>query len=210
MNYKDQRKEIRRLERQFRRSQNQNQNQNNNFAGSENAAKENTMSLEQNLKRILPSYMMPTNVGDVNSVSWPFHHVVNFDLGDNATVGPNTRVTDSFQVSQEAAFIITKMSVKTHSDGIEMAPLTIRMIDRQSSRQFNDGAIPLQMIGSKSYPSIFPTPMLIMPNAFMDFTLESWVAANQAVVGSGKIQLMLEGYRIRLGDMTKVLSTIFG
>lgn len=210
MNYIDERKQIRRLERQFRRSQNQTKNQNNHFAGSENEAKENTMSLEQSLRKILPPYMMPTNVGDVNSVSWPFHHVVNFDLGTNPTIGPTTRVTESFQVSQEAAFIITKLSLKTSSDGIEAAPLSVRMIDRQSSRQFNDSAIPLQMIGSKSYPTILPTPMLIMPNAFMDFTLESWLTANQSVVGTGKIQLMLEGYRIRLGDMTKVLSTIFG
>ena len=170
------------------------------------------MSLEQTLKSIVPGYMMPTNVGDINQVSWPFYHVVDFDFGTDPTYGPTTRQTQSFQVTQEAAFIITKFSVKSFSDTTsgELAPLSIRMIDRQSSRQFNDLAIPIQMLGGKSYPTVFPTPMLIMPNAFMDFTMESWLTASQATTGSGKFQLMIEGYRIRLGDMTKVLSTIFG
>ena len=212
MDYKSQRREIRRLERRFRRSYLNSDENLETLSGSEEVAKEKPMSLEQTLKNILPGYMMPTNVGDVNQVSWPFYHVVDFDFGTDPTYGPNTRQTQSFQVTQEAAFVITKFSVKSFSDSSsgELAPLSVRIIDRQSSRQFNDAAIPIQMLGGKSYPTIFPTPMLIMPNAFMDFTMESWLTANQATVGSGKFQLMIEGYRIRLGDMTKVLSTIFG
>lgn len=212
MDYKTERKDIRRLERHFRRTFNNSKNNNNQFNGPEETKEFSFMTLEQSLKQILPSYMMPTNIGDINQVSWPFHHTAEFDFGTDPTYGPNTRQTQSFQVSQEAAFIITKLSLKSFSDtdSGELAPLTLRIIDRQSTRQFNDVPVPIQMFGAKSYPTIFPTPMLIMPNAFMDFTMESWLAVNQATLGSGKFQLMLEGYKIRLGDMTKVLSTIFG
>lgn len=217
--YKNQRLEIRRLERQFRRSHKSDNNLNNNNTEASNdvsSTKEFPMSsvsaLEQKLKEILPAYMMPTNVGDINSVAWPFHHVVNFDLGNNPTYGPNTSQTKSFQVSQEAAFIVTHLSLKSFGDdtGGEKAPLTIKMVDRQSSRQFNDKGLPIQMLGSKSHPTFFPTPMLIMPNAFMDFEIRSWLLANQVCVGSGKFQLLIGGYKIRLGDMKKVLSTVFG
>ena len=219
--YKNQRQQIRQVERRFRRSHNKSDKNtiNNNFGASTDVSiqsKEIPMSsvsaLEQKLKEILPSYMMPTNVGDINSVAWPFHHVVNFDLGNNPTYGPATSQLKSFQVSQEAAFIITHLSLKSYGDdtGGEKAPLTIKMIDRQSSRQFTDKGLPIQMLGSKSHPTIFPTPMLIMPNAFMDFEIRSWLLANQVCVGSGKFQLLIGGYKIRLGDMRKVLSTVFG
>ena len=212
MDYKRQRQDIRRLERHFRRSYKSNEQSNQTLGASEEVAKESAMSLEQTLKKILPAYMMPTNVGDINTVSWPFYHVVDFDFGADPTYGPNTRQTQSFQVTQEAAFVMTKLSMKTFddSDAGELAPLSLRIVDRQSSRQFTDGLLPIQMIGSKSYPTVFPTPMLIMPNAFMDFTLESWLTSNQATTGVGKFQLMVEGYRIRIGDMNKVLSTVFG
>ena len=97
-----------------------------------------------------------------------------------------------------------------YSTSSELAPLQVEIRDRQSSRQFNDRPIPMQMIGKKSRPTVLPTPLLIMPNAFIDVTVSSWLTGSQATVGSGKMQFSFYGYRIRVEDADKVMSTIFG
>jgi hypothetical protein len=66
------------------------------------------------------------------------------------------------------------------------------------------------MIGKKSRPTILPTPLLVMPNAFIDLTMSSWVPVSQATTGSGKFQFSFFGYRVRVEDADKVMSSIFG
>jgi hypothetical protein len=190
------RKEIRRIERHWRR-----QNK-----------KEKDMSLKGHLQKILPAGMMPGNVGHINQVMWPFFHVITIDFGTNPTYGPSTRQAQSFQVTQEACLLLSKITRKSYSynDAGELAPLQLTMRDRQSSRQLNDRPIPLQMLGKKSFPSILPTPYLIMPNGFFEVEVTSWLTANQVTVGNGKHEFIFEGYRIRIEDQDKVLSTIFG
>lgn len=196
--YRQQRKEIRRQERKWRRSQKQGEQSMN--------------PLRKALESFLPPYMIPGNVGDVNQVTWPFWEVVSFNFGTNPTWSPTTRQTASFQVTQEAGFLLTSISRKSYGydTSNDLAPLQFEIRDRQSSRQLNDRAIPLQMIGKRSLPTILPTPMLLMPNAFIDVTMTSWITASMASTGNGRVDLVFHGYRIRVEDQEKVLSTIFG
>lgn len=170
------------------------------------------MSLRKHLESFLPPYMVPGNVGDINQVTWPFWESVAFNFGANPTWSPNTRQTQSFQVTQEAAWLVTHLARKSYGydTGSELAPLQIQIVDRQSSRQFNDRPIPIQMIGRRSKPSILPTPLLLMPNAFVDVTMTSWSDGAMATTGTGRMDLVIFGYRIRVGDQNKVLSTVFG
>lgn len=194
------RKELRRIEQNWRREFKK--------------QKEQSMNpLKQHLKNILPAYMVPGNVGDFTEVTWPFWHTVEFDFGTNPVFGPNTRQTKSFQVTQEAGFLVTGISRKTYaySTASELAPLQIEIRDRQSSRQLNDRPIPLQMIGKKSRQTVLPTAYLLMPNAAVDIIMSSWLTADAAAsVGSGKVEISIHGYRMRIEDAEKVLSTVYG
>lgn len=169
-------------------------------------------SLKSHIAKYLPAHLRPGNVGGYNKVTWPFWFQTNFDFGTDPTYSQNTRQTQSFQVDQEAAFLLMAISRKSYaySTAGELAPLQFELRDRQSTRQFSDKPVSMQTIGDKSRPTILPTPMLIMPNAFIDITMTSWLQAPQASVGSGKFQYSFFGYRIRIEDADQVLSTIFG
>lgn len=190
-------KDIRRIERQWRK----------NFK-----KQETQMNLKNHLKSFLPPYMVPGNVGHITEVTWPFWETVTFDFGTNPTYDASTRQTQSFQVTQEAGWLVTHMARKSYSatNSSDLAPLQIEIRDRQSSRQFNDRSVPIQMLGKRSRPTIFPTPLLMMPNAFIDITATSWLTTSMATTGSGKFDIVIFGYRIRVGDENKVLSTVFG
>jgi hypothetical protein len=202
MDWKEERREIRRLEKKFRRQKNMSANEGN------------VGNLKRTLNEILPPHMRPGNVGNLNSVTWPMWYQVDFDFGTNPSYTSNSRQTQSFQNTQEAAFLMMAISRKHYGydEASALAPLQIEMRDRQSSRQFNNNPIPIQMIGRRNHPTTMPTPMLIMPNAAMDVTANTWLAAGNtmATTGSGKFQLCFFGYRIRVEDSQKVLSAIFG
>jgi len=170
--------------------------------------------LKSHLEQFLPSHLMPRNVGGYNTVAWPFWFTINFDFGAIANIDSTVKKTSSFQVTQEGAlllFAISKTS-STYDDAGDTGPYTIDKIsDRQSSRQFNDLPIPYQMIGTKAKPTELPTPMLIMPNAFIDVTMGTWLAPgfSQPVATNPRFELNFHGLRIRIEDADKVLSTIF-
>lgn len=201
MDWKEERKQIRRQEKLMRKEHKM-------YGGIEGDVSD----LKQNLMRALPAHLVPGNVGSFNKVTWPFWYQVNFDFGTNPSWSSSTRQTQSFQNTQEAAFLLMSISRKSYSytTASDLAPLQIEIRDRQSSRQFNDRPIPLQMFGKRSHPTVLPTPMLIMPNAFIDVIASSWVDVTQATTGNGKFQLSFFGYRIRTEDASKVLSSIFG
>lgn len=169
--------------------------------------------LRASLSEFLPPHLMPRNVGSYNSVAWPFYFQVDFDFGTNPVIDANTRLTRSFQVTQEGALLLLQISRTSdaYSDAGDLGPWTVEFRDRQSSRQFNDRPVPLQMIGTKARPSDLPTPMLLMPNAFFDVTMGTWLASpdTQAVVGDARHQLSFHGLRIRVEDYEKVLSSVF-
>jgi hypothetical protein len=168
-------------------------------------------TLEQELRSKLPNYMLPGNVGPVEKVTWPFWYTVELDMGVNPTYGPNTKVTNQFQVSQEAAFMVMAIYRKNYvySTAGDLSPVQIELKDTQSARVLNDAPIPLQMFGKKSKPTILPSPYMLMPAAFFTLTATSWLPAPQATVGNGKIQFTFFGYRIRTQNPGQVLSTVF-
>lgn len=173
--------------------------------------------LKQSLSDNLAPHMMPANVGALNEVAWPFFFQVNIDLGLNPNISDSLIRTNSFQIDQEACFLLMSISRSFGVDGsldsaTRRAPLSLDIIDRQSSRRFSSNPMPLQMIGTNSNPTILPTSMFVYPNAFLDFTIRGLppATAPQAFVGSGLIQLSCFGYRTRIENAQKVLSTIFG
>lgn len=171
-------------------------------------------NLKKELNDTLPSYMVPTNVGGIDSVQWPFLFAVNFDL--STTPGwPaftfSTSQTRFFQVTQESGFLlmsIVKVSSQTAAGAL--APLQLEIIDRQSSRRFTNNPMPLQTIGDTGLPTVFPTPMLVMPNASIELTLSSQMNNGQNYAGASLHQITFFGYRTRIDNAENVLSTIFG
>jgi len=168
--------------------------------------------LEQELLKKLPSSLMPGNVGNYYDVAWPFDYTVNFDFGTDPTYGPTTQQLQSFQVTQEAAFIVGSIARKCQSGtrSGELAPLQFLIKDRQSTRQFMDIPIPIQAIAKKTPPSMWELPLIIMPNAWIDIYVSSWLTAAQPSVGSGSFSITFTGYRTRTSDIGAVLSTVFG
>ena len=201
----EERRKIRAKERAFRRSFNR--------INSKLFNKENEMDLSTKLKQVLPPHMVPGNVGNVNKVAWPFWYRIEFDFGVNPSWTPATRQVQSFQVTQEAAFLLMAIARKPWDSTTagDRAPLLIQFVDRQSSRQFNDRPIPIQNIGKRKDPTILSTPHLIMPNAFIDCTITSVLTSGtMANVGNGKHEFTFFGYRTRVKDAAQVMSTIFG
>lgn len=180
------------------------------FQNIEQYGLQNIGQFRKNLKSSLPAYMIPSNVGGLNEVSWPFWYKMEFDLGAVATFNSSIRQTQSFQVTQEAAFLLMSI-VRTQGNPFvsNSAPVQIDLIDRQSSRRFNSAPVPVQMIGIKSNPTILPTPMLIMPNAFFEGTISS-IATASTYGFNWAMNFDFFGYRVRVEDADKVLSTIFG
>ncbi len=177
----------------------------------------NVQDLRQNMIGNLPNYMMPGNVGGITEVTWPFLFNVNLDFGQDPQIADNIMARGFFQVDQEAAFLIMGISRSHSTDAAGasatiLAPIQLDFIDRQSTRRFSSNPIPLQGIGQNSVMSIFPTPMYMMPNAFMDIVASGIPASDnpQEFTGSGAFQLSFFGNRIRTEDAGKVLSTIFG
>jgi hypothetical protein len=170
-------------------------------------------NLKQTLQNSLPGYMMPSNIGDISEVAWFFFEQMTFDFGTNPTWSPSTNQRQSFQVTQESGFLLMAVSrsYNSYTTAGALAPLQVEFRDRQSSRQFNDNPIPLQMIGTKANPTILPTPMFLLPNAFFDGTITSFAqASGQPTTGTSRHQLSFFGFRMRVEDADQVLSTIFG
>lgn len=177
----------------------------------------NVQDMRQAFTQMLPNFMQPGNVGGITEVTWPFLFNVNIDFGDDPSIAENISARGFYQVDQEAAFLIMGItrSHSTDADGASgtiLAPIQLDFIDRQSTRRFSSTPVPLQAIGQNSVMTVFPTPMYMMPNAFMDVVATGIPPADnpQEFSGSGAFQLSFFGNRIRTEDAGKVLSTIFG
>jgi hypothetical protein len=174
----------------------------------------NVKNLKNELVAALAPHMLPGNVGALNEVAWPFYFQTIIDFDTDPTISSNTIQRASFQVDQEASFILMSVSVQfgvdANGSALSTAPLAVEFIDRQSSRRFNSGPAPIQTFGSNSLPSVLPTGMLLMPNAFLDTEVRGIPLVAQSFVGSGEMQFSFFGYRTRVENAEKVLSTIFG
>ena len=174
-----------------------------------------TKALRNTLSGALAPHMMPVNVGALNEVAWPFWFQAEVDFGTSPILAQNIMKKTFFQIDQEASFLLMSITTNFGKDvnnlsALERAPVQVEFIDRQSSRRFNNAPIPLQMLGNNSNPTILPTPMLIMPNAFFDIQVSGLWPNPKQYIGSGLLEFSFFGYRTRVENADKVLSTIFG
>lgn len=171
--------------------------------------------LHRNIKRNIPSRLMPGNVGDINRVIWPFW----FTFTAPELV-PNQTSTGVFSVSQEAAFIamaFTKVVFKkvggvyTAIDPSqedmsgEANGLKFQLRDAQSTRVFSQTVVPLDCFGDPRFPSVFQTPLMFLPNS----TVEC-VYSNSDPTATYVPWITMFGYRVRLENAEQILSLIEG
>ena len=168
--------------------------------------------LAASLRHILPYYLYPQNVGAVDQATWNFYYTFDFDFGVNPVLTSNTRQTQQIEVSQESMFVATAISVDAadDSDASARGPYQVNFFDNQSSRQLNEKPVPAQSIGSRSNPTKLSTGFLVMPNSTLSAEVTTWIPNGQTVttVGSGVLQLIIYGFRMRPGNFRTVLSKV--
>jgi hypothetical protein len=194
----EERKQIRREERLFRKKLNKEQGMN---------------PLKEQLSKVVPHNLMPGNVGDWQEVTWFFSDKVLFDFGTNPVWGPNLAQTQSFSVSNDAAFLITHIYHKAYgyTEASELAPVQVKIVNRSSGQQITDTPIPLQNIGRRNKGTKFNNPFLVMPNSFIDVTMSSWLTANAAAsVGDGRFEIAFSGFKTRIENADKLQQAVFG
>lgn len=174
--------------------------------------------LYRNIKRGVPSRLMPGNVGDINNIIWPFWFT--FTAPELA---PNQTATGSYSVTQEAAFIAmaytkvvfkktTGPTVYTAIDPAQEDPATgeanglkFQFRDAQSTRVFAKTVVPLDAFGDPRFPSVFQTPIMFLPNS----TVEC-VYSNSDAAATYVPWITMFGYRVRLANAEQILSLIEG
>jgi hypothetical protein len=170
-------------------------------------------ALESHLSNILPPELIPSNVGDINQVQWGFFYEVDFDLGVDPTWVNTLSVRKSFKVTNESAFLVTRIYRDCDDAGVAglEAPLTLIMRDLQSSRQFMDKPIPVQCIPSKGYFYELPIPFLLYPSASAELELRCWLPNGISIptTGVGTQNFTLYGARVRIQNPRNVLKTMF-
>lgn len=171
-------------------------------------------TLSHNLQSIAKK-LRPGNLGDINRVVWPFWFTTS-----KATLVPNSTVQGNITVTQEAAFIWlghTKavfMEDGTPGNFIYIDPqqpdgsakannLTVSIRDSQSSRTFMNKSIDINQMGSWYYPTILPTPQLLLPNSNIEFQF-----ANSDQNNTYRPFITVYGLRVRIEDAQDILSTV--
>lgn len=199
--WQDERKDIRRAERTMRR---QPQGQSRVFDATTNPdGSPRLHSQQQDMRlQVLPEYMKPSNIGAHEDVMWPFWYAVEFAFGESPTWRDTTRVQGSFNVTQEAGFLLLGISRDAVSYGTagELAPLQVQFQDRQSTRQFCNRPVSLLQFGKSAKPTWLPIPMYLVPNTYLDVTLTSMLPpgqTSQITTGNGLHTFIFFGYRCR-------------
>jgi hypothetical protein len=176
----------------------------------------------RNLRNVLPDYLVPGNLGDVNRVVWPFWFT-NITPELPAAVGTTqTTSTATVTITQEAAFIITDIlkaififdpiaGTYTYVDPSQpgqagLTPgLTMQLVDAQSSRVFMSKPVELDTIGYSQFPYELPTPIMFLPNSIIQtqftntntsFNYIPWVT--------------FLGVRCRIEDSQRIMGLITG
>lgn len=171
--------------------------------------------LEQKFSHGILSGFRPGNIGDINQAIWPFYFP--FTSQD---VAPGQSVFDSFSVTQEAGFLwrytIKAVFRKTGPNYEYIDPtqsnetlnnangLSIVLRDAQSTREFHGrNAEPIDNIGYASFPSVNPSTVFLLPNQTMQIQY-----TNANPTETYRPFICFVGYRIRLEDAQKILSTV--
>jgi hypothetical protein len=166
----------------------------------------------------LPQQMRPRNIGEINSVMWPFWFT--FSAPE---VAPMSSLSGFFSVTQEAGFnmmslckvvfrksgvgpnfVYTAIDAEQPDCALSNANgLTVTLRDAQSSRVFMSQPLPIDMIGPAEWPFVLPSPQFLLPNATMEIVYQNSNATDTFVPF-----VTVFGYRVRIEDANKILSTI--
>lgn len=165
----------------------------------------------------LPFFMTPGNVGDVNSVLWPFYFTT-----ERVIVPPASQINAGFSVTQEAAFVMiaftkavflreeepalnyTYLDPDAPAYGGKAQGLSFTFRDSQSTREFVSTTLDLDHVGNPRFPTYLPAPMLMLPNSNLQITWNSQNNEDQTFVPF----LTFFGYRIRIEDAKQIYSLV--
>lgn len=174
-----------------------------------------------NLRNVLPDYLVPGNIGDVNRVVWPFWFTNITPELPAAVGGTQSQATGTVTITQEAAFIVTAFmkSVFIHDtvlntftyvdpsqpgqDGLTPG-LSMTLKDAQSSRVFMSNPIDFDTVGDGIYPLELPTPLMFLPNSIIQTQLFN-SSGNSYVPW-----ITFLGVRCRIEDAQRIMSLITG
>lgn len=172
-----------------------------------------------NLRNILPDYLVPGDLNDVNRVVWPFWFTNSTPELPAAVGGTASQATGTVTITQEAAFIITAFmkSVFTLSGGVYtyvdpqqpgqsgLTPgLAMTIKDAQSSRVFMSNPIDFDTIGDGRFPQELPTPLMFLPNSIIQTQLFNASAVNYIP------WITYIGVRCRIEDAQRIMSLVTG
>lgn len=172
--------------------------------------------LKETLDRALPATLRPGNVGSINRVIWPFWFT--FSAPELA---PNSSSQGFVTITQEAAFVMMSYSkaiykktagpVYTYVDPNDYTSagsvdgLKFTLKDAQSTRTFHNSPLEIDTVGVPEFPSVLPTPILFLPNSTIEITYQNDNASDTYVPF-----VTLFGYRVRIEDAQRILSTVVG
>lgn len=188
-----------------------------------NKRMENQMNARQmyaKLNKALPEKMVPGNIGDISAALWPFW----FSFNSNELM-PGNGMNTSVTITQEAAFILmainktvflrtgaiapfqyTAINALDSSEAVSNAPdLMFTLRDAQSTRVFLGNPMSVDELGCAEFPTILPTPQLMLPNSTMECIYQNNHASNVYVPF-----VTLFGYRLRIENAAQILSMITG
>jgi hypothetical protein len=173
-------------------------------------------SLKQSLDAALPATLRPGNVGSINRVIWPF-----FFTFSAPELSPNSSSQGFTTITQEAAFVwmsytkavykktvgpvYTYVDPDDYSAAGQVDGLKFTLRDAQSTRVFHNTPLEIDSIGNPQFPSVLPTPILFLPNSTIEITYQNDNAADTYVPF-----ITMFGYRVRIEDAQKILSTVVG
>lgn len=176
-------------------------------------------NLEYNMRNALGPMLTPGNIGDINTVIWPFYFSTDIP---ETPIAPNETFQTGFSVTQEAAFIFMSFSKTvylvegeipndswTYLDPDQQMPsapgLTFTLRDGSSSRQLFNTPMNVDHYGNPRFPTKFPRPVMLLPNQVMQIQFNNTDASNSYVPF-----ITAFGYRIRIDEAQKLLSLVYG
>jgi hypothetical protein len=179
--------------------------------------------LQQKFSQGILAGIQPGNIGDINRVIWTFAFQFQSQNGAVADIAPGQSQTLSFSVTQEAGFLMRTMSHSTfrlvgsnyeyidpfYFDESVNSPngLTYTLQDAVSSRLFT-GALQgrtskeISLLGNANFPWVYPSTVFLLPNQTMLLNLTN------SGTETFRTFVTVWGYRIRVEDAQKILSTV--
>lgn len=156
--------------------------------------------LKTRLSKLLPPVLMPGNIGDLDYSQWGYNITFDFDFGANPTLTNATTDTQIVQITQEAAFLVTHISVEfaDYTNSGALGPWQMVVVDAQSRRQIMNPGIPIQNFGQNSRPTKLLVPMLFFPNSQIQVVASTWLVAGESLVTAGSSAFEVNFYGIRV------------